>query len=54
MGEEYTDGKKVLLAENVSTFRFISLGSLMKIQVCIKSDLLEGEEHSICKDKTVF
>jgi prepilin-type N-terminal cleavage/methylation domain-containing protein len=54
MGEEYTDGKKVLLAENVSTFRFISLASLMKIQVCIKSDLLEGEEHSICKDKTVF
>ena len=46
--------KRTLLANNISTFRFISMGSLLKIQVCVKSNLLKNEEHSICKDKTVF
>jgi hypothetical protein len=53
-GENFTAGKKTLLARNVSTFRFIAMSSLLKIQVCIKSDLITNEEHSICKDKTVF
>lgn len=58
LGESYSDPnvgiKKTLLAENVSTFRFFAIDSLLKIQVCIKSNLLKGEEHSICKDKTIF
>ena len=55
-GETIANGKKTLLAQNISTFRFIAMDSLLKIQVCVKSDLLknESEEHSICKDKTVF
>ncbi len=53
-GESYLNGKKSLLAQNISTFRFKAMGSLIKIQVCVKSDLLTNEEHSICKDKTVF
>jgi len=40
------------LMKDVSTFQFMSIGSIMKIQVCTKSDLLE--EHSLCKEKTVF
>ena len=46
------DGKKSLLMQNVSSFEFISVGSLIKIQICTKSNLLEG--YSLCKEKTIF
>jgi len=42
------------IMENVSTFQFMSIGSILKIQVCTNSDLLEDEEYSLCKEKTVF
>ena len=48
----YNDGKKVLLMENVSTFRAIAVGDIIKIQVCTKTDLVE--EYSLCKEKTIF
>jgi hypothetical protein len=44
--------KKETLMQNVSTFQFMSIGSIIKIQVCAKSDLIE--EYSLCKEKTVF
>jgi len=50
----YNDGKKVLLMENVSTFRAIAIGDIIKIQVCTKSDLIAEETYSICKEKTIF
>lgn len=57
-GEKFYDTgkdiKKVVLMENVSSFRFIGIGSIMKIQVCTKSTLIEGDEYSLCKEKTVF
>jgi len=53
-GEAYnTHGKSVILMENVSSFQFRSVGSLIKIQVCVKS-LLTNQEYSLCKEKTVF
>lgn len=51
-GESYTDGNSSIIMENVSTFRFTGVGSIIKIQVCVKTDLME--EYSLCKDKTVF
>jgi len=55
-GEQYDDNNdskhKSLLMKNVSTFRFTAIGSIMKIQVCTKTDLVE--EYSLCKEKTVF
>lgn len=52
-GETYSaDGTKVLLAKDINSFRFRSAGSLIKIQVCAKSDLTE--EYALCKEKTVF
>ena len=53
-GEVYTDGNSSVIMEDVSSFRFIASGSLVKIQVCVKSDLLADEEYAICKEKTVF
>ncbi|WP_321779178.1 type II secretion system protein [Sulfurimonas sp.] len=53
-GEVYnTHGRDSIIMENVSSFQFRSIGSLIKIQVCTKS-LLTNEEYSICKEKTVF
>ncbi len=43
--------------ENVSTFRFKSVGSVIKIQVCVKSDIIDGNAaggYSLCKEKTIF
>ncbi|MEN4052759.1 MULTISPECIES: type II secretion system protein [Sulfurimonas] len=53
-GETYVNnGKKVLLAEGINTFRFRSAGSLIKVQVCAKSELT-GEEYALCKEKTIY
>ena len=51
-GEDYTDGKRVVIMENISTFQFTAIGSIMKIQVCAKSHLVE--EYALCKEKTIF
>ncbi len=51
-GEKMTNGKDAILMEDVSTFQFMAIGSIMKIQVCTKSDLVE--EYSLCKEKTIF
>ena len=52
-GENYEDdGTPVKLMDDVSTFQFRAAGSIIKIQVCVKSDLIE--EYSLCKEKTVF
>ena len=56
-GENYDDGNDAIIMEGVSTFQFMSIGSIMKIQVCAKSTLLndtEGGDYSLCKEKTVF
>ena len=50
--EKYRDGKKAIIMQNVSTFEFMSAGSVMKIQVCVKTDLVE--DYSLCKEKTIF
>lgn len=54
-GEYYKDdAKKVVVMQNVDTFRFIAIGSVVKIQLCVHSDLIESEAYSICKEKTIF
>jgi hypothetical protein len=51
-GEIMTDGDSAIIMEDISTFRAISIGSIIKIQVCAKSDVVE--EYSLCKEKTIF
>ncbi len=56
-GENYkTDGTKVTIMENVSTFEAMGVGSLITIKVCVKSLLLkdEGKDYSLCKEKTIY
>ncbi|MDF1883217.1 prepilin-type N-terminal cleavage/methylation domain-containing protein [Sulfurimonas sp. SAG-AH-194-C21] len=52
-GEKYNNsGQSYIIMENVSTFQFMAIGSLIKIQVCVKTNLIE--EYSLCKEKTIF
>lgn len=51
-GELYTSGKSAKIMDKVSTFQFMAIGSIVKIQVCVKTDLIE--EYSLCKEKTIF
>lgn len=56
-GEKYDDnGTATTIMEGVSSFRFIATESVVKVQVCVNSDLLKDEngEYSVCKEKTVF
>jgi len=49
--------KNNLIMQNVSTFRFKAIGSVVKIQVCVKSDIIDANEdggYSLCKEKTIF
>lgn len=52
LGESYVNGKSEIIMQNVSTFQSMAIGSIVKIQVCVKSDLVE--EYSLCKEKTIF
>jgi len=53
-GAKLTDANisKSLLMKNVSTFQFAAVGSLLKLQICVKSMLKEN--YSLCKEKTIF
>jgi len=51
-GDGYASGKAIVLMENVDTFRFRAVGSTVKIQVCVKTDLMG--DYSLCKEKTIF
>jgi len=48
--------RSTTIMENVSSFKFMSIGSVMKIQVCTKSDVLQnnGGDYSLCKEKTIL
>lgn len=52
-GESYTSGQEALIMQNVSTFRFKAIGSVVKIQVCVDANITDGG-YSICKEKTIF
>ena len=57
-GKNYRDdGKAQLLMENVDTFRFKAVGSIVKIQVCVNTPMIDGTTdggYSLCKEKTIY
>jgi len=52
-GEKYSDSttNNVLIAEHVSTFRFIQTGHTIRIKLCMRDPLTT---YSVCKEKAVF
>ena len=53
-GENYLNAKSEIIMENVSTFKFRSVGDVLKIQVCVKSNYDTTKDYSLCKEKTIF
>ena len=54
-GENYKQGTKMTIMENVSSFQFIGRGSTVKIQVCVKTTLDAADgRYSLCKEKTIL
>jgi len=51
-GESYINGKHATLMENVDTFRFKAIGSIVKVQICVNSNVME--DYSLCKEKTIY
>jgi len=54
--DNITTIRSATIMEHVSTFKFMSIGSIMKIQVCTKSSVLKdhGGDYSLCKEKTIL
>jgi len=51
--------KSFTIMKQVSTFQSMAIGSIIKIQVCSKSTIINGDEnstegYSLCKEKTIF
>jgi len=54
-GERAGAGTQVLLLNNVDTFKFIAIGSSIKIQVCVnESNTLGGGVYALCKEIAIF
>ena len=51
-GDQYSDANRSLVASHVKTFRALSVGSVVKVQLCIGTDIIE--EYALCKEKTIF
>ena len=48
--ERYTQGKKTILSEHVTTFRFIQIGSKVRVKLCLKDP---QTNFSFCKEQAV-
>lgn len=49
------DVTPVLIMENVSSFKFTSLGDILIIQVCVSTGITGiADDYSVCKEKVVF
>jgi prepilin-type N-terminal cleavage/methylation domain-containing protein len=53
-GEKFSDGKKALIAENVSTFKFNQVGDVVQIKLCIQDGNITGEPVAFCKERTIY
>ncbi len=53
--ENYTDGNKTLLLQNVSTFKFMQIGDTVRIKLCVHDNNRSGNfDFAFCKEKVVF
>lgn len=54
-GETMTDGVPSLIMEDVSSFKFTSMGDILILQICVSDNNITGVGgYSICKEKVVF
>ena len=55
LGQQANVNNRSLIMENVSSFKFTSMGDILVIQVCISDNNVTGVgEYAVCKEKVVF
>ena len=52
--EKYTDGKKALIAQHVSSFKFLQTGNTVRVKLCMQDNNQTGIGFGFCKEKAVF
>ena len=53
-GMKYSDGKSTVIAEHVSSFKFLQSGNTVRIKLCIQDANQTGVGFGFCKEKAVF
>ena len=53
-GEKYSDGNSTVIAEHVSSFKFLQSGNTVRIKLCIQDANQTGVGFGFCKEKAVF
>ena len=53
-GDKYSDGNKTVVAEHVSSFKFLQSGNTVRIKLCIQDSNETGLGFGFCKEKAVF
>ena len=49
--ERYKQGKKALIAKHVSTFRFIQVGSTIRVKLCLRD---ATTKYGFCKERAIY
>ena len=49
--ERYSRGRKALIAEHVSTFRFIQVGTTIRVKLCLRD---ETTKYGFCKERAIY
>jgi prepilin-type N-terminal cleavage/methylation domain-containing protein len=53
-GDKYSDGSKSIVAEHVSSFKFLQSGNTVRVKLCIQDSNQTGVGFGFCKEKAVF
>ncbi len=53
-GDKYSDGNRSVVAEHVSSFKFLQSGNTVRIKLCIQEANATGVGFGFCKEKAVF
>ena len=53
-GEKYSDGNRSVIAEHVSSFKFLQSGNTIRVKLCIQDSNQTGIGFGFCKEKAVF
>lgn len=53
-GEKYSDGNSSIVAEHVSSFKFLQSGNTIRVKLCIQDSNQTGIGFGFCKEKAVF
>lgn len=53
-GDKYSDGNRSVVAEHVSSFKFLQSGNTVRIKLCLQDANQTGVGFGFCKEKAVF